>query len=234
MNSRKKLVLTGARLLPLTVFAALAYPVSAGSITSLPALGANDLVNWSAGPALGSSGANPFTVVSAAGVSVTLSQPSSTFVAFEQSPPGGWFGHFPAATHIIYDQNPSGPVTFTFSTPISGFGVTIDEALGGGYSGIISEYNGATLLGSFTTTNVNTGLMFLGVLDGSADITSVTVTAASMISPGNAFAFSNLNLVEGTSLSSVPEPASVATLLVGLGVLAVGRLRLSVRKTAKI
>ena len=220
MNSCNKISFVGARLLPVALFAALAYPVFAGTITTLPALGANDLVDWSAGPALGSTGANPFTAISAGGVSVTLSEPSSSFVNFQQSPPGGWFGHFPAGAYLIYDQNPSGPVTFTFSTPIQGFGLSIDEALGGGYSGTISEYDGAMLLGSYTTNNTNPGLMFLGVLDGSSDITSVTITATSTVSPGNAFAFGNLSLVEAASSSSVPEPASGATLLVGVGLLA--------------
>jgi hypothetical protein len=220
MNFRKTISFAGARLLPLALFAA---PLFAANITTLPALGANDLIDWSAGPALGSNGANPFTVVSAGGVSVTLSEPSSTFVAFEQSPPGGWFGHFPAGTNLIYDQNPSGPVTFAFSTPIRGFGLTIDEALGGGYNGVISEYNGAALLGSYTTMQLSAGLMFLGVLDGSSDITSVTITAISGVTPGNAFAFGNLSLMERASSSSVPEPASAVTLLVGLSLLAFAR-----------
>lgn len=221
MNSRQTVLLAGARLLATAVFAALPYPVFAGSITTLPALGANDLVDWSTAAALGSNGANPFTAQSAAGVSVTLSEPSSTFVDYTQSPPGGWFGHFPAGTDIIYDQNPSGPVLFTFSTPIEGFGVTIDGALGGGYSGTISEYNGTTQLASYTTTLPSAGLIFLGVLDGSSDITSVTITATYGASPGNEFAFGNLSLVEAAAdPSGVPEPASFATLLVGLGLVA--------------
>jgi hypothetical protein len=213
-----------ARLLPWAIATALTYPAFAGNITNLPALGANDLVDWSLGPALGSGGMNPFTAQSTLGVTVTISEPSSTFVNFIQNPPGGWFGNFPPGTNVIYDQNPSGPVTFAFSSPVQGFGLSIDEALGGGYSGTISEYNGTMLLGSFTTARLSSGLMFLGVLDGSSDITSVAVTAASSVSPGNAFAFGNLSLREETSTSTTPEPASIAIVLVGLGLFAAVRI----------
>jgi hypothetical protein len=220
MNSLRRIAFAGARLLPLAIATALTYPAFAGNITNLPALGANDLVDWTAGPALGSGGMNPFTALSTLGVTVTLSEPSSTFVNFIQNPPGGWSGNFAPGTHIIYDQNPSGPVTFAFSTAVQGFGLTIDDALGGGYSGAISEYNGATLLGSFTTVNVSSGLMFLGVLDGSSDITSVTVTATSNATPGNAFAFGNLSMLDGVSGSATPEPASIGIVLLGLGLIA--------------
>ncbi len=201
MDSLRKIAFASARLLPWAMVTALTYPAFAGNITNLPALGANDLVAWNLGPALGSSGASPFTALSIAGEMVTISEPGSTFVNFTQSPPGGWFGHFPAGTSLIYTQDPSGPVTFAFSAPIQGFGLSIDDALGGGYDGTISEYNGTTLLGSYTSTNLSAGLMFLGVLDASSDITSVTISA----SPGNSFAFGDLSLVEGTSPSGVPS-----------------------------
>jgi MYXO-CTERM domain-containing protein len=180
----------------------------------LAALGANDLVDWSLS---GSDNTNSFITLSTKGVSVTTSEPNSSFANFVQSPPGGWFGNFPAGTHIIYDQSPTGPVTFTFATAIQGFALTIDDAGGGNYTGTIEAMNGTTSLGAFSTGPSPYGLMFLGVLDPTADITSVVVGTAGFTN--NSFAFGNLSLLDGAT-SSTPEPASVGFVSMGLAGLA--------------
>ena len=122
--------------LALLIFLGTAQTASAAAIevTSLVGLGANDLVDWSLhGPAIGS---NPFTASSNAGVSVTTSEPSSVFVTLIQG--SGWSGHFPGGTALIYTQG-GGPVTFTFATPIEGFGMTLDISQNGSFTETIDR-----------------------------------------------------------------------------------------------
>lgn len=188
------------------------------AITSLAGLGANDLVDWTKVNNIGNAS---FTTSSAGGVAVTISEPSSQFVETSQGP---WFGNFPAGTVIVYDQGPNGPVTFTFATPVFGFGVTIDDAVGGNYTGTIQEFHGPTLLGAYSTGPAPYGLMFLGVRDPIADITSVTISTTNG-STTNSFAFANLNLVDQGITTNAPEPATAGMFLLGLGALVLGLRR---------
>lgn len=203
-------IFAASPLLSLALFGALAQPAFAGSIANLAALGANDLVDWSIS---GSDNTNQFTTLSNGGVSVTTAEPNSSFANYIQNPPGGWFGNFPPGTHIIYDQGPTGPITFTFATAIKGFGLTIDDAVGGSYTGTIQELNGVNVMGSYSTGPSPYGLMFLGVLDSTADITSVVVGTSAVTN--NSFAFGNLSLLDVPS-STTPEPGSVGCVFLGL------------------
>jgi len=187
----------------------------ADSVPDLPALDANDLLDFSSfqSGSLGSS----FIDLSDDGLDVTISEPSSYFALLQQSPPGPWSGHFPAGTKIVADQSPNGPVTFSFSTAIRGFGLTLDNGVGGGYGGTITEFNGTTSLGRYTTTSSTPGLMFVGVLDATADITSVTIATA-RAGGSNDFAFGNVSLAD-----AAPEPASIVSVVLGLAGLALTR-----------
>lgn len=200
------------------------HPAFGGQVTAAQ-LGANDTVgfgNFGVGAII----TNQFLVTSSGGVNVHISEPSSNFAVLKQAPNGSWVGNFPDGTKIIYDQGPNGPVTFAFSTAIKGFGLTIDDAYGGGYTGTITEFNGASMIGSFSSSSPNPALMFLGVLDATADITSVTIDTTAV---GNhSFAFGDLSLVDSvaTSPATAPEPASIAFVLMGLAGLAASHLRL--------
>jgi hypothetical protein len=191
-------------------------PAFGGAVTTLAALNPNDLVDWNV---LGANGTNNFTVTSNGGLSVNVSEPTSSFVTTKQNPPGGWFGDFAPGTTIIYDQGPDAPIKITFATPVQGFGVTIDDAFGGGYTGSLTEYDsGASILGTATASSANPALIFLGVLDATADIKFVTIGTTAV--GNNQFAFGNLSLVDGSvTPATAPEPATVGTILIGLAVL---------------
>src|SRR3984957_14928111 len=124
------------RAIGLLVLAFCASPrqlVWGAAIPNLAALDANDVGDWSKVSNIGNAS---FTTTSANGLTVTLSEPSSQFTQTSQ---GAWFGNFPAGTIIVYDQGPNGPVTFNFATPIQGFGLTVDDAVGGNFTGTIKE-----------------------------------------------------------------------------------------------
>jgi hypothetical protein len=215
MKAPSARVFSGIGLLSLVLLAAPSQPVFGAAIANLAALGANDGVDWNTISNVG----NPsFTVSSAGGIGVTVSEPSSQFVKTSQGP---WFGNFPAGTVIVYDQGPNGPVTFTFATPVLGFGLTVDDAVGGNYTGTINEFNGSTLMGSYITGPAPYGLMFLGVRDATADITSITISTTNGFT-ANSFAFGNLSLVNPAPAGNVPEPASIGSFALGLGAMAMG------------
>jgi hypothetical protein len=203
----------------LILLAALASAAFGGLMT-LP--GQNDTVDVSTF-SVGANLTNSFTALSANGLTVTIGEPSSSFEVFKQG--SGWAGNFPNGTILVYDQVSSGFVTFSFSTPIMGFGLNIDDAVSGNYQGSIIALNGSTPVSSLTTVVEPYGLIFLSDVDATANITSIEVGTTA--SENNAFAFSNLSMIDSAvSTSGVPEPASIGIVLLGLLVLgAAARLR---------
>jgi hypothetical protein len=99
---------------------------------------------------------------------------------------------------------------------VEGFGLTINNDFAGAFD-LINEYNGTTLLGSYSSSLQQQGsLLFLAVRDSTFDITSVTVDTAGVWG-NHGFAFGNLSLVDHAS--STPEPAAEG--LLGLGLVSV-------------
>ncbi len=93
-----------------------------------------------------------------------------------------FFGNFAYTDYVLYTGTGSGPITLTFTNPVSHVGGQIMSAAHGAFTGRIDAYNGNTLLGSFTevgTSNSNgdNSAIYLGVADNAAEITKV-VTAS--------------------------------------------------------
>jgi hypothetical protein len=197
-------------------------PAAFGGLMTLP--GQNDTVDFNT-LSVNTNLTGSFNELSANGVTVTISEPSSSFVVDKQG--SGWAGNFPNNTVIIYDQGPSGYVTFSFSTPIKGLGLNVDDAVGGNYQGTIQAFNGITPVSSLTTVLEPYGLIFLSDVDPTADITSVEVGTFAV--ENDTFAFSNLSMIDSavsTAPSVAPEPASIGIVLLGLAILcAVARFR---------
>lgn len=215
----------------------LAASVRADSVTiATSRAGFNDTALW---PGTCQQGLSSVTSTSTNGISVTAtdatggidtetqatSYPSTAACAY-----GGWFGNFAPGDNLLYtgaiSDTGSGPITLTFSTPVSGVGTQFqaDAPIGeaSDYTAEISAYDGATLLGTFTEACVVTTMgaadnsaCFLGLTDSTGpDITSVvlSLTATSGYGLGD-FAINDVSLLEGVS---VPEPGTLVLLGTGL------------------
>jgi hypothetical protein len=194
----------------ITLFLICAAPAALGGLITLP--GANDSIDFST-YTVGSPQTNGLIVTTAGGVTDTITETSSAFAVVKQG--SGWVGNFPNGTIAIYDQGPNGPVTFNFFTPIKGFGINIDDAVGGNYQGTIQAYNNITSLSLTTSASQPPGLLFLSVVDATADITAVQISTTAVTN--NLFAFTDISLIETPSTpAGVPEPASISAMLLGL------------------
>jgi hypothetical protein len=186
-------------------------PAAFGGLLTLP--GQNDSVDFSS-YSFNTNLGGTFLANSTGGNSIAITEPSSSFAVFKQN--SGWAGNFPDKTILIFNQG-GGIVTFAFTTPIEGFGLNIDDAIGGNYTASIGTFDGATSETQFTTPSEPYGLVFVSQVDATADITSVTIGTGAF--ENNDFAFSNISLIEGSSPtppSGVPEPASIGGTLLGL------------------
>jgi hypothetical protein len=213
----RKLVLLGA----LAAVGAEAGLVQIGTRTGL---GANDSIDWGVLGAAFTDPTNPFVTSSVGGLGITVSQVSGVFERRDQSS-GGWSGNFTPGDHLLWTNDTNGPMTFVFSTAISGVGFQIQQDNFGAFTGSIQLFAGNTSLGTFTILGNSTGngdgsAVFLGVLDSLREITRIVVSDGET-NPN--FAINTMSLV-----TAAPEPATWGLMTLGLG-LAVAISRRKIR-----
>src|SRR5688572_30158125 len=108
--------------------AALAWPTAvsaAVSVTSRPALGGNDHVDWATEGIDGDALGNPFGAVSQHGLSITVSGATESFNGFERADQGGsWGGNFANGDALAWTGFGLNPqiMTLEFATPVFGAG----------------------------------------------------------------------------------------------------------------
>lgn len=206
----------------LPVAAALAAALAAGpasaavvQVNSAGALGANDQIAWGQLGAARTVVSSPAAVTSTGGLSATVADNSGNMERRDEG--NGWVGGFPSGSTLLWNQV-TGNLTITFAQPVFGVGALISSEAFGNFTSQVVLAGG---LGTFTVNGSNRGnIPYLGVLSDAANITAVTF---SNISNGQGFAIGNLDLLAG--LTAVPEPASAALLLAGLGVLGLATRR---------
>jgi len=93
-----------------------------------------------------SNNTNSFVTLSTNGVSVTTREPNSSFRISSRVLLAAGSGTSRQAPISITTRGRPDPLRFTFATAIQGFGLTIDDAGAGNYTGTIQELNGVTSL----------------------------------------------------------------------------------------
>lgn len=188
----------------------------AASLTFIPTrteLAGNDSVDWGVvGPAF-SAVSNPFSVTSSDGLEVTVSKALGIFTTARQTSAsdGPFSGNFaPGVALITTTRQTSGPVTLTFSSPVSGAGIQVESFNNGSFNALIEALDSAgNSLGSFSVPGVaryggpgdNTA-PFVGVKSDSANIASLRINGER--APGVGFAFDTLEIVSEST--TIPEP----------------------------
>jgi hypothetical protein len=184
--------------------------------------GFNDTASWSGTCA---SNLASTSSTSSNGVTVTATDATGGIATDIQSPPGcsygGWNGNFAPGDALVYSANDfgtgsSGPITLSFSSPVSGIGTQFQSEDFGSFTAVIQLYDGSTLLGTFTENGVsgsggNNSAVFLGGIDSTgANITSAVLSVTNTASGRDDFTVNQVSLVDA------PEPGTISLLAIGL------------------
>ncbi len=153
-------------------------------VTDPGTLGANDFIDWGQLGVDGDTVSSPAAVTSNHGNTGSAStEDPDGFARLDEG--GGWDGNFTIGDKLLTSFETSlFPLTITFDTPIFGAGANIQQDTQGAFTAQIQAFNGATLLETFTedgTSNANEdgSAIFIGLLDDTQEITSITFTLTS-------------------------------------------------------
>jgi len=210
----------------------------------------NDTVYWG-NLGVNASVPNGTTTWSANNVSTTITfGTGASGLTFVQDPSlsGTWNGDFAPGQNLLASitfpngvPTSSGTLSLAFGQGVSGAGFQMDANTFGLYHVELGVYDGSSLLATFfgtgnVTSDANNSATFFGVEDlTGANITSIKIAAYGCANYGGStcsggFAINHLSLNDAPQTSGTPEPASLALLGSGLGMLGYLRRRLAVRK----
>jgi len=198
-------------------------------ISNRTALGANDFVDWGGFGPPGTGLSTPVFISSNDGL--TVGAASSGGLMLREDEGAGWTGNFAPGDHLLTQSNVSDSFIVSFANPVEGFGIQIEPALGGFFTGGAFTVRADifapddTLLGSIATAGNATmaednSAAFIGALSGTPDIGYVKFYVSvgrPLFDIEGDLAINRLDLLE------VPEPASL--LLVGGGLIALAVAR---------
>ncbi len=177
----------------------------------------NESANWGQLGSAGTAVSSPFSLTSANGLDITGTFSGSGLLGQQGSGVNDFLGNFSPGDNLILVRADS--LTLLFSQGISSVGAQIASNFYGPFTGTITAYDGATLLGSYTengnSTDSNDGTaIFLGFADLSApDITSVVFTYTAGAPQG--FILDTLQMNDPLPVIT-PEPGTLSLALFSL------------------
>lgn len=202
-----------------------AVPACASIVTSQSALAPDDSIGWAQLGATLTPVPNGQVVTSVDGKTATLS--STTLSGFERLDQGnGWNGNFAPGDALLWTGDAGGPdITITFANPVSGVGAQIQADVFGAFTAEIHLSNGNVFTEDGTSNpNGDGSAIFLGALDGTADILSISFDMTLAAGSPNSFAIDTL-FIRTNPPNSVPEPLTLSLFGIGLGGLVAMRRR---------
>jgi hypothetical protein len=216
----------GTALLLAVGLTAAARSAAAGTmgITTETELKNNGHLDWGVlGPSFASV-SNAFTtpVPGIGGLNITGSQAGGDFFRVDQSS-SDWNGNFGTGESLLWSFF-GGPMTLTFNTAITGFGMQIEADDFGAFTARIEAFDAANVsLGVFSragtaTANGDDSAIFLGILSDVRDVRSIRLSLTSSAGDISDFAI-NSPIIQDTP---VPEPTSMVLLGTGIATV-VGR-----------
>ncbi|MEO8727345.1 MAG: PEP-CTERM sorting domain-containing protein [Acidobacteriaceae bacterium] len=128
----------------------------------------------------------------------------------------GWNGNFSPGDELIWTNSPGqGPLTFDFTTPVSGFGAQIQADFLGAFTAQVCDQNGNCFTENGNSTGAGDGsAIFIG-LANDPGITSAIFSLTSCVNDCADFAINQMDITTG-STPVIPEPSSMVLLGTGL------------------
>ena len=195
-------------------------PAGVTLVTSATALAPNDSIDWGQLGPDSTSLTSSTAVTSASGLAatVTTDDPSGLVRVDEGR---SWIGNFTVGDHLINNNQFSfSALTIEFASPISGASAQIQLDSAGPFTATIEAFSGTNSLGTFTEGGLSTSLedgsaIFIGVLDATAEITSIVFGIDNPPPFGGDFAIGTLSI---NTAGAVPEPSSLVLAMIAVPV----------------
>jgi hypothetical protein len=197
-------------------------PASAGLVKSVAALAPTDSFDWGQLGAEYTDVSSPAPIISAGGLAASVTSAGGTFERRNEG--SSWSGNFALGDHLLWDHFVGPDITINFATPVAGAGAYVMADYYGAFTAQIALSNGEVRTEAGNSNGNNDGsAIFIGALDASADITSISFTLPAAFQYPQDFAIDTLFV--RTTGTGVPEPITLSLFGVGLAGLGFARRR---------